>query len=173
MNHVFKFLPFIYSIFWYSRFHLFSVPCFIFSNLIPLMFSSTRGLSASSVGGGAEALLVLSQQLQPRVYGRTSVAGPPHTPPPACRRGSPAVSHRSDSSKTSKRRRPTARLSVLGHRLPLVLRQHNGWETEGALLFKGHLCHCQFLWMLRDGPIDGEAEWQTHKRNIYKLGLEH
>lgn len=126
----------------------------------PLIFSA-RGLSASSVGGGTEVLLVLSHQLQPRVYGRTSVAKPPQTP--ACRRESPAVSHRSDSSKTSKRRRPTARLSVLGHRLPLVLRQHNGWKTEGALLFKGHLCHCQFVWMLRDGAINGEAEWQTHK----------
>lgn len=151
--HIQYILIFEVSFIFSSMFYFFK------SHFSPLMFSSTRGLSDSSVGGGAEVLLVLSQQLQPRVYGRTSVAGPPHPPtPPRLPTWIPAVSHRSDSSKTSKRRRPTARLSVLGHRLPLVLRQHNGWETEGALLFKGHLCHCQFLWMLRDGPIHGEAE---------------
>lgn len=74
--HIQYILIFEVSFIFSSMFYFFK------SHFSPLMFSSTRGLSASSVGGGAEVLLVLSQQLQPRVYRRTSVAGPPHTPPP-------------------------------------------------------------------------------------------
>lgn len=74
---------------------------------------------------------------------------PPVSPAPASASGfteepgwpspqTPAVSHRSDSSETNQRRRPTAQLSrggwwnVLGH---------NGWKTEAAFLFRGPPLH--------------------------------
>lgn len=91
---------------------------------------------------------------------------PPVSPVPASASGfteepgwlsppTPAVSHRSDSSETNQGCWPTAQLR----------RGRLGNVLEHFYL-KGHLCHCKFLWMLRDGAIDGEAEWQSHKETL-------
>lgn len=75
----------------------------------------------------------------------------------------PAVSHRSDSSETNQPRRPTAQLIRGGWGTSLGTM---GGKQREHFYLKGHLCHSKFLWMLKDGAIDGEAEWRSHKETI-------